>query len=126
MAETPNRWVVPTSILLGCALIAGGLYAGLQGRCERRAGCPCSGAASSDRAVGAGSASASASAAPPASSAAPSAASAVPAAAASCVRLTACPQGVACDTIPDGCGGRLTCGTCAAGTRCENGTCVKG
>ncbi|HTN92679.1 MAG TPA: calcium-binding EGF-like domain-containing protein [Sorangium sp.] len=42
---------------------------------------------------------------------------------AACVPTTCAAQGATCGTIPDGCGGTLTCGSCAAGSTCEDGTC---
>ncbi|AUX44938.1 uncharacterized protein SOCE26_064080 [Sorangium cellulosum] len=42
---------------------------------------------------------------------------------AACVPTTCAAQGATCGTIPDGCGGTLTCGSCAAGSACEDGTC---
>jgi hypothetical protein len=40
-----------------------------------------------------------------------------------CTPITTCPAGVACGTIPDGCGGTVTCGTCGSGQGCLAGVC---
>ena len=41
---------------------------------------------------------------------------------ATCVPLTTCPAGDNCGTVPDGCGGMLSCGTCTAPQTCGGGT----
>jgi hypothetical protein len=38
-----------------------------------------------------------------------------------CEPITACPDGVTCGVVPDGCGGRLSCGGCALPQRCGGG-----
>ncbi|WP_437931580.1 calcium-binding EGF-like domain-containing protein [Sorangium sp. So ce291] len=40
-----------------------------------------------------------------------------------CVPTTCAAQGATCGAIPDGCGETLDCGSCAAGSTCEDGTC---
>src|SRR5207302_540217 len=35
-----------------------------------------------------------------------------------CTRATACPEGRSCRTVPNGCGGTLTCGACTAPQPC--------
>jgi hypothetical protein len=43
-----------------------------------------------------------------------------------CNPLTACPAGRVCGSIPNGCGGTVTCGTCPAGQSCTiQGTCCQ-
>jgi len=41
--------------------------------------------------------------------------------AAACVPLTSCPVGNYCGTVPDGCGGTVSCGTCPTGSTCLAG-----
>jgi hypothetical protein len=41
-----------------------------------------------------------------------------------CAPTTCAAAGATCGTIPDGCGGSLSCGTCAAGQTCTGGACV--
>jgi hypothetical protein len=43
---------------------------------------------------------------------------------ASCVPTTCAAQGKNCGSIPNGCGGTLICGSCAAGTVCSTNVCV--
>src|SRR5262249_50840786 len=38
--------------------------------------------------------------------------------------LTACPTGDDCGTLPNGCGGIVTCGTCGTGEICMGNTCM--
>ncbi|MDI1480152.1 hypothetical protein [Polyangium sp. y55x31] len=40
-----------------------------------------------------------------------------------CVPTTCAAQGATCGTLSDGCGGTLDCGSCGAGSTCEDGTC---
>jgi len=46
--------------------------------------------------------------------------------AAACVPTTCAAQGKNCGSISNGCGGTLTCGSCAVGTVCNNNVCASG
>jgi hypothetical protein len=41
-----------------------------------------------------------------------------------CPKTSCAARGVSCGVIPDGCGGALSCGTCASGETCNSGQCT--
>jgi stigma-specific protein Stig1 len=41
-----------------------------------------------------------------------------------CVPTTCAASGATCGSLPDGCGGSLSCGTCSAGETCSNNVCT--
>lgn len=43
---------------------------------------------------------------------------------ATCTPITTCPSGDVCGTVPDGCGGNVSCGTCAPTATCVVNQCV--